>query len=322
MFPGELDRALASWLASNGSGSLAAPAQALSKAYASGGSSTGVSLAAYLVARLPATFAAVRRVLAEVARLRSDITAPTLLDVGAGPGTAGWAALAQWPDAAAVTQLEQDAAMLALARALNAESAVTALITATTAQGTVQATELPKAGIVLASYVLAELPQGEAAVLARRLWAAAEDVLVIIEPGTPQGFARIRLAREALLADGARMLAPCTHALACPMQGTDWCHFKVRVQRSRAHMQAKGATVPFEDEPFSYIAVSRQSVPLPQGRIIAPPHIGKAVALLPLCREGALPRLEIARRAKAAYKQAKHARWGDAWPPAEDDAPR
>ena len=52
----------------------------------------------------------------------------------------------------------------------------------------------------------------------------------------------------------------------------DWCHFSERLQRSRDHMIAKGARVPFEDERYAYVAVSRVPVVHPaSARIIKPP---------------------------------------------------
>src|SRR6185312_7664120 len=104
-------------------------------------------------------------------------------------------------------------------------------------------------------YVLAELREEAVAATARHLWSMATGMLVLIEPGTPAGFARIRAARAALIAAGAHVAAPCTHNKNCPMQGDDWCHFSVRLARSRDHLIAKAARVPFEDERYAYIAV-------------------------------------------------------------------
>ena len=60
---------------------------------------------------------------------------------------------------------------------------------------------------VVASYVMAELPEERAATLARELWSVTADTLVLVEPGTPAGFARIRVARAALLGEGAHVAA-------------------------------------------------------------------------------------------------------------------
>src|SRR6202042_3033012 len=83
----------------------------------------------------------------------------------------------------------------------------------------------PRADLVTASYVLAELPEKAAAGTARDLWASAAQMLVLVEPGTPAGFARIRAARDALIEAGGHVVAPCTHDKACPLSDSDWCHF-------------------------------------------------------------------------------------------------
>ena len=44
------------------------------------------------------------------------------------------------------------------------------------------------------------------------------------------------------------------------LQPPDWCHFTQRLQRSRAHKQVKGAELPFEDEKFAYVALTRAAV--------------------------------------------------------------
>ena len=51
------------------------------------------------------------------------------------------------------------------------------------------------------------------------------------------------------------------------LQAPDWCHFTQRLPRSRAHKQVKGAELPFEDEKFAYVALTRTAVaaaPLPR----------------------------------------------------------
>jgi ribosomal protein RSM22 (predicted rRNA methylase) len=169
------------------------------------------------------------------------------------------------------------------------------------------------ADLVLASYVLAELPLEQMAQTVDRLWAATKQALVLIEPGTPQGFQRLHIIRDHMLKRGAHLVAPCTHAAACPMAGDDWCHFKVRLARSREHMHAKGAIVPFEDESFSYLVMAREKLPLRGARILAPPEVSKGGIALQLCDSRGLTTQTIARRDKGQYKIAKHKRWGETW---------
>jgi ribosomal protein RSM22 (predicted rRNA methylase) len=305
--PGELDHAIALWLQNLSGEGLRENAEKLTEAYRHGRSSAHIDLAAYLTARMPATYAAIRRVLGEVAQ---TFAPKSILDVGAGPGTASWAALACWPEIAQVTQVEADARFSKLAQELVGQSGLPALANAKFIKSRM-AEDATKAGLVIAAYVFAELEERAAGVAALKLWTQTEDVLVVIEPGTPRGHARIRNARSALLDAGAHMLGPCTHANTCPMSGKDWCHFTQRLQRSREHMHAKAATVPYEDEPFSWIAVSRVKFELAKARVIAPPMTTKIAVTLKLCSAEGITEQQIASRDKQAYKQVKKLEWGD-----------
>ena len=80
------------------------------------------------------------------------------------------------------------------------------------------------------------------------MWAKTRDTLLVVEPGTPAGYARIIALRDHLIALGAHVAAPCPHDGQCPLQPPDWCHFSQRLQRTRAHMQVKGAELPFEEQ--------------------------------------------------------------------------
>ncbi|MGE0239647.1 MAG: small ribosomal subunit Rsm22 family protein, partial [Parvibaculaceae bacterium] len=66
---------------------------------------------AYLATRLPATYAAIRDAMAKLAALRPDFQPATLLDVGAGPGTALWAAADCWPGLADAVLIEKSSAI-------------------------------------------------------------------------------------------------------------------------------------------------------------------------------------------------------------------
>jgi ribosomal protein RSM22 (predicted rRNA methylase) len=313
-YPGTLNTAIKEWLQQNSQGGLAGKAASLSDSYRKGANSSTVDLAAYIAARVPATYAANVKVHDALAAARLKFEPQSMLDVGTGPGTACWAALRQWPKIQSIVQCEQDPSFAGLAAKLNAESGLDALQRSIVIQKSEM--DLPqdiKADLVTASYMLAELPLRAMADVARHLWHRAQQVLILIEPGTPQGFARLRAVRETLLGQGAYVIAPCTHQNICPMDGNNWCHFKTRVQRSRAHMHAKQATVPFEDEAFSYLILSRNPVTHTQSRIIAPVLVNKTAATMSLCGAGGLVDIKVASRDKPAYKLAKKTGWGDLW---------
>ena len=298
---------------------LAERAQRTSQAYRAGRSSAGVirgteDALAYALARLPATYAACAAVFAEAAERAPDFRPARLLDAGAGTAAASWAALEAWPELAGVTWLDANPSFLEMAgrlaaggpEALAAPARLRADLTASGA-------DWPRADLVACSYALAEIAPERQAAAVEGLWGACEGLLALVEPGTPAGFERLRVAREALIAAGACILAPCPHAAACPIQAPDWCHFRVRLPRSRDHRLAKGADAPFEDEPFAYLLAARPGIGAPPAaRVLAPPRAGKPGIDLKLCTPQGLEARFVAKRDKAAYAVARRLDWGDA----------
>ncbi|AYG83227.1 hypothetical protein DWB77_05423 [Streptomyces hundungensis] len=147
--------------------------------------------------------------------------------------------------------------------------------------------------------------------------AAATGAVVIVEPGTPDGYARIIEARDRLIAAGLHIAAPCPHSAACPIEpGTDWCHFSARVSRSSLHRQVKGGSLAYEDEKFSYLAATRFPPEPAAARVIRRPQIRKGQVLLELCTaQEQLRRETVSKRHGTLYRAARDAEWGDSWPP-------
>ena len=298
---------------------LAERAARTSEAYRAGRPSAGVireaeDALAYALTRLPATYAACATVLAEVARLAPDFAPASLLDAGAGTGAASWAACEVWPGLASLTWLDASAPFLTLAQALAAD-APAALRAASVRRADLTASgPWPGADLVAMSYALAEIASDRQASVVSELWASCEGVLALVEPGTPAGYARILAARAALIAADALILAPCPHEAACPLVGEDWCHFSVRLPRSRDHRLAKGAEVPFEDERFSYLIAARPGIATqpPRPRVLAPPRTAKPGIELKLCGlDGEVGQRLVSKRDKPAYALARRLDWGD-----------
>ena len=307
---------------------LARRAGALSEGYRKGRASSALvrgaeDALAYALTRTPATYAAVRRALEETRALDPEFHPLSLLDAGAGPGGAGWAALDAFPGISEVTRLDHNAAFLDLAGSLAAEGPE-ALARAQRLQADLATGDLPaafRADLVIAAYALTEIAPGALPGAISRLWAATGSRILIVEPGSPEGWRRGLEVRRELIAQGAQILAPCPHERPCPIAAPDWCHFSQRLPRSRDHRRAKGGEAPFEDEKFFWIAATRPGpgTPAPPvSRVIAPPRTSKAGVRLRLCQpDGTVADVDFARRDRAALARVRRLDWGDALPEVE-----
>ncbi|MBT2385022.1 small ribosomal subunit Rsm22 family protein [Streptomyces sp. ISL-11] len=275
---------------------------------------------AYAAYRMPATFEAVRSALAAFRDRLPDWAPATHVDVGGGTGAATWAVADVWSeDEHRTTVLDWAEPALSLGAELARGASSEALRTAEWRRQTIgDKLVIPDADLVTISYVLGELTEADRRSVTDEAARAARAVLVI-EPGTPDGYLRVIEARDRLIAAGFRVVAPCPHSAACPIEpGTDWCHFSARVSRSSLHRQVKGGSLAYEDEKFSYVAAVRDlDVPPAPARVIRRPQIRKGQVLLDLCvPDDALVRETVTKgRHGPLYKSARDTDWGDPWPP-------
>jgi ribosomal protein RSM22 (predicted rRNA methylase) len=316
--PAELKAALDAKLEGLSRQETAARAASISQSYREGGGSGTIrsetDALAYALARMPATYAAVIASLNALQDIRPDFAPQSLLDVGAGPGTASWAAAQAFPTLTTFTLLDANPALRALALEFADGSARLGGANYELGQANALLAKAVQADLVIASYLIGELGERQRGDLAKAMWARTRDTLVIVEPGTPAGYARIIAVRAQLIASGAHVAAPCPHDQKCPLQSPDWCHFAQRLPRSRAHKQIKGAELPFEDEKFSYLVLTRALLAQPPSRVLAPPIAGKAEITAKLCTPDGLALAKVPRRDKPAYARARRWSWGDAVP--------
>ncbi|HEY4203617.1 MAG TPA: small ribosomal subunit Rsm22 family protein [Xanthobacteraceae bacterium] len=288
----------------------------MSRTYRDGGNSSAIrseaDALAYALARMPATYAAVAASLNALNEVRPDFAPQTLLDAGAGPGTASWAATQAYASLTKLTLLDANAALKNLALEFAAASDSAAHMQYEAADVRSKLADMPSADLVLASYMIGELDAPARAALADTLWQKTRDTLLIVEPGTPAGYERIIALRAQLIAHGAHVIAPCPHDRACPLTKPDWCHFTQRLARSRAHKHLKGAELPFEDEKFSYVALSRTPPVRRPARVLAQPEMSKVAIRAKLCTAAGLEVATAPRRDKAAYARFRRLDWGDA----------
>src|SRR5205085_1777107 len=118
-FPTELKAALDARLQGLSRGELAARAALISRTYRDGGGSGAIrseaDALAYALARMPATYATITASLNALRAIRPDFAPQSLLDLGAGPGTAAWAAAEAFASLQSFTMIDTNVALRALA---------------------------------------------------------------------------------------------------------------------------------------------------------------------------------------------------------------
>jgi len=272
-------------------------AQALSERYRKGEKPylrSAEDRQAYMVTRFPATQAAMRRVLKEI----QGHEIQSYLDVGAGPGSS-WEVMEEvFPSLKEATFVEKDHAFIQIGKKRLDGKPITWNYTL----------ENKKHELVLFSYSWGEILDLS---LLKKTWELTNRFLVIIEPGTPRGYGAMLQARDELIQQGAFVAAPCPHQRKCPWQGSsEWCHFGVRLERSREHQWAKEGSLGYEDEKFSYIILSKAEGGPIYGRMVKDLLRRKGHTLLTLCTDIGIE-VKTVTKSNDNYKSINKLNWGD-----------
>lgn len=255
---------------------------------------------AYLVTRLPATQAALRRVLKEI----QDGKITSYLDIGAGPGASWDVAKEIWPSLHEATFVELDMEFVKIGKEQLQGQPITWKL-----QSAAQLGEIPMHDLVLFSYSWGEIKSLAAL---HHAWDRCLQYLVIVEPGTPRGYEAMLEARDALIKKGGSVVAPCPHSQICPWQGSsEWCHFATRLERSRDHQWMKEGNLGYEDEKFSYIIISRSNPAPFLGRMVKDSLRRKGHTLLTLCTEQGIVTKTVSKKNKQLFKAINKIEWGD-----------
>ncbi|KAI9143549.1 mitochondrial small ribosomal subunit Rsm22-domain-containing protein [Paraphysoderma sedebokerense] len=212
---------------------------------------------AYLSCRMPATYASIYRVFAELRLLVPDFNPSSVLDFGTGPGTTLWALDRTFSKPIeSVVAVDSNAEMiLAAERLIQRRTEIRNDPDIESPPDVVKSVEFKRYlpvkenvdsqyDMVVSAFTLSELQNDSIRnSTIDNLWNMTQDVLVLIDRGTPSGYHHILHARERILkksksendTSGANVLAPCLHSSACPMANSsqDWCHFAQRMQRPR-----------------------------------------------------------------------------------------
>ena len=255
----------------------------------------GLGALAYTAARLPSTYASIKHVLQRLKYRSSYHWVPkTMLDFGAGPGTAAWAAHSVWPaDSLHVTAVEISHSMVDMGMRILDRCRIASVPDGDSGGNVAQEHLVPcdpqklhiswrpffprekknvlkKYDIVMGAYVLNELRDDvHRHQVLNRLIQSCGEYIVLIESGSPYGFSLIEHARSYILKMGRKygtpfhVVAPCPHDGPCPLKGKNsWCHFSQQYQRTeeqRVAVRSLMGKAPRDTqaEKFSYVVLKR-----------------------------------------------------------------
>lgn len=267
---------------------------------------------AYILSRMPATFAVIYRVFEELKERIPGFSPLSFLDLGAGPGTGLWTARGSFSSLIQYEAWEYDEGFIDLGRKL---ASIDPFLKNTDwkRKNFKVDKDFALSDLALVSYAIGEIDEKFWEGFFTSLWEKVKQALVIIEPGTPIGYKRILKIRNILLNKGARLIAPCPHADMCPLKDPDWCHFYARVERSSLHRKVKNAALNYEDEKFSYLIFTKSNdTSLFESRIVRHPQINKGHVCVSLCTKSrGIVQETITKKDKEKYKLIKKLSWGD-----------
>jgi len=267
---------------------------------------------AYALSRMPATYAAVfSAMLQTLATITKEIELKTLLDIGAGTGAATLA-VAEQISVEKIICLEREDAMINLGKNLFSSSNKKVVQEAEWKKLDLMQDEvLETADIVVVSYMLNELDEMSRLQLVEKLWKQTNQILLIVEPGTPKDFQNMMRIKNFLIEKEAKIIAPCSQEKGCALPKEDWCHFLCRVERTKWQKDIKDASVPYEDEKFTYLAFSKQEIGKTNHRVIRPPVFKTNFIEVKMCEEDKIVERTITKKEKEFYKKAKKVRVGE-----------
>ena len=269
---------------------------------------TEIEALAYAIMRMPATYGAVYTALKNTLE-RIDSNIQSVLDIGAGTGAATWA-ISDLLEPNDIRCLEREPVMLEQGKAFMKQNPNLRDVSWEYADIVKDNLDV-RADLVVTSYMLNEIRPEERNNVIHKLIESSNQIILIVEPGTPEGFKNIKEVQKIAIENGLHIVAPCTFQGICPLPDDDWCHSIVRMERTKLHKLLKDAELSYEDEKFSYIVISKEKCDNSGIRILRHPIIEKGKITLKVCHNGNIEKMVVTKKDKELFKNVKKKKCGD-----------
>ncbi|CAI5711383.1 hypothetical protein KXD40_001533 [Peronospora effusa] len=295
---------------------------------------------AYLSYEIEATYACNHAVFTELQKRLPHFEPKSVLDFGAGPGTASWVAKEFYEKSLDKYRVVEPSQSMVDAAEVLLEDFSGLSIRRSIADMSRDIDAGNKYDLIVASYVFSEITNDfERVATTSALWELLSEngCLVVVDRGSPWGSHHVRSARQFVLdsvaedesgEEGVHIVAPCPHHFECPAAGSTWCHF---VQRSPIVNRPREVTTKRwhgqKGSKFSYMimqktrkgsdegAAARMKKPI--ARMLRAPLLATRHVHLDLCTpDGKLERRSVTKgkATREVYRASRKAHWGALWP--------
>uniref|UniRef100_A0A1B0ABA6 Methyltransferase-like protein 17, mitochondrial n=1 Tax=Glossina pallidipes TaxID=7398 RepID=A0A1B0ABA6_GLOPL len=282
----------------------------------------------YALGRGAKEFAALKRILQEIATRDPDFKPNSYFDFGSGVGTGMWAVSTLWKSTLyEYFNVDSSRDMNDLSELILRDGNENHEIPL---RNVFYRQFLPgletKYDLVVCSYSLFELPSAKHRQdVILNLWAKCDGYLIVVEEGTRRGSQLVNAARDLILSlDSPKLVghifAPCPHDKVCPrfsnLNDRTPCNFETLYEEPQHCNSSRSSSVVC----YSYIILKKglpQDANLSWPRIVRPTLVRSRHAICRMCTsEGKLQEVIFtkSKHGRLAYRCAKASRWGDRLP--------
>lgn len=264
---------------------------------------------AYAISRMPATYGAVYESLKNSLEIYSpDIR--TVADIGAGTGAAT-IAVNELLKVEKIECFERENSMQEIGKNIFKNYSDLSDKTNWRKLDVCSDEITEKYDLVVTSYMLNEISDKQKDSIIEKLWDISTKMLLIVEPGTMQGYKNIMNAKKKIIEMGGKIIAPCRNT-ECKLPKDDWCNFSCRVQRTKIHKELKDGDVPYEDEKYIYLSASKETInKTDKMRILRHPKINSGFVKIKVCNDDEIREITITKKDKDRFKIARKSKAGD-----------
>ena len=252
--------------------------------------------AVYAISRMPATFAVICTLLADLIKQEKLKGISSVSDIGSGTGAVFFACRELLGDVK-ISLFERDSNMTQIFDKFETGVKVQRF-------DFLKDEISEKSDLVMSNYVFSELNEEGRKLALQKMLDASNKYVLIVDTGTPRTYENFMKLKKLVLEKGYKILAPCMSD-KCGLKN-DYCQFYARVERSSLLKLSKSAELSYEDEKYFYLLIAKEDFvqDFEERRVIRRPQIKTNFVELKLCSKNGVAEEKFTKKDKTLFKKA------------------